>query len=64
MDYKIIPRPNQKPIEMEEYKGYVIQPKNEWGMYEAVSLKDCDAAIIYDRTLSGLKVEIDESEKP
>ena len=49
---------------MEEYKGYVIQPKNEWGMYEAVSLKDCDAAIIYDRTLSGLKVEIDESEKP
>ena len=46
---------------MKKYKNYKLTNKpNEWGYYEAISLIDCDAYILYDKTLRGLKLQIDE----
>lgn len=43
------------------YKGYEIREKpNEWGFYEATSINDCDAYMLFDKTLEGLKTIIDE----
>lgn len=43
------------------YKGYEIREKpNEWGFYEATSINDCDAYMLFSKTLEGLKTEIDE----
>jgi len=35
---------------------------NEWGYYEATNLIDCDAFMLHDKTLEGLKIQIDELE--
>jgi len=43
------------------YKGYEISTKpNEWGYFEAISTKDCDAPTITAKTIRQLKVEIDD----
>ena len=45
----------------EIYKGFEIAIKpNLWGYFEAISTTDCDAQIIYAKTVSELKIEIDE----
>lgn len=33
---------------------------NEWGYFEAYNLEDCDAYMLHDKTLEGLKTQIDE----
>ncbi len=43
------------------YKNYEIE-KNEWGYYEATNTLDCDAFMIHNKSLEGLKIEIDEKE--
>lgn len=46
---------------MKKHKNYELDEiPNEWGYYEAVSLIDCDAYILRDKTLEGLKIQIDE----
>jgi len=46
---------------MIRYKDYEItKTPNEWGYYEASSLVDCDALMLNDKTLTGLKIQIDE----
>ena len=43
------------------YQGYEItDTPNEWGYYEATSLMDCDAYMLFDKTIHGLKTQIDE----
>ena len=45
----------------EIYKNYELtNSPNDQGYYEATSLIDCDAVMIFDKTLEGLKTEIDE----
>jgi len=45
---------------MEEiYKNFRIS-KNEFGYHEAVDLTDCDAYVLFAKTLEQLKTEIDE----
>ena len=45
---------------MKKYKGYKIDTKaNEWGYFEAIP-KDCDSAMIFNKTIIGLKNDIDE----
>lgn len=44
-----------------KYKNYQITDvPNEWGYFEAVSLIDCDAQILIDKTLQGLRDQIDD----
>ena len=43
------------------YKNYEItETHNEWGYYEAISLIDCDALVIFAETIEQIKIEIDE----
>lgn len=45
----------------ENYKKYELDNiPNEWGYYEAISLVDCDAFVLHDETIQGLKTQIDE----
>jgi len=44
-----------------KYKEYEIDTQgNGWGYFEATSLNDCDANIIYANTIEKVKAEIDE----
>lgn len=44
-----------------KYKNYnLTKNPNEWGYYEAYSLIDCDAVELFDKTLEGLKTQINE----
>lgn len=46
---------------MEKYKNYELTKKpNEWGQFEATNLTDCDAYMLFDKTVEGLKTQIDE----
>ena len=43
------------------YKGYSIDKiRNDFGYYEAISLNDCDADVIYAKSIKEAKIEIDE----
>ena len=43
------------------YREYEIDTQgNGYGYFEATSLNDCDADIIYANTIEKVKVEIDE----
>jgi hypothetical protein len=43
------------------YKGYEIDTQdNGYGYFEATSINDCDASIIFANTIEKVKVEIDE----
>lgn len=45
------------------YKEYqMTHQRNEYGFFEAYSLTDCDAVMIYAKTLDDLKTDIDELE--
>ena len=44
------------------YKGWLIEELNEQGYYEAYDLNDCDAPMIYAKSLEVLKIEIDETQ--
>ena len=44
---------------MKIYKDYEIT-KVDYGYFEAVSILDCDAYILYDKNLESLKTQIDE----
>ena len=44
-----------------KYKGWQITlTPNDWGYYEAFSLTDCDASMIFEKTIQDVKDEIDE----
>lgn len=44
-----------------KYKNYEITDfPNEHGYYEATNLNDCDAYMIHDRTIEGIRTQIDE----
>ncbi len=46
---------------MIQYKGYEIDPdENGWGYYEAISINDCDAPIIFADSVEKVIIEIDE----
>jgi len=48
--------------DIQEYRDYEIDNKpNEWGYYEGISLLDCDAYVLRDKTFEGLKTQIDET---
>ena len=50
-------------MKTENYKGYEIDlTANEWGYFEAIKTIDCDAPIKFNKTLDGLKAEIDDDE--
>ena len=43
------------------YKEYTIDTQeNGYGYFEATSINDCDASIIFANTIEKVKVEIDE----
>ena len=43
-----------------KYKGYELSTKaNEWGYFEAVP-DDCDGLMMFNRSYSGLKEDIDD----
>jgi len=45
------------------YGNWKIETKpNEWGYFEAINIKDCDAFIIRGKTLDIVRTEIDEVE--
>jgi hypothetical protein len=44
---------------MEMYKGWAIE-QNEFGYWEAINLKNCDAQVMFAKLLSVLKIQIDE----
>lgn len=47
---------------VEKYKGYDIRlQKNQFGYFEAVNRKDCDAQVLHAKTITQLKTEIDET---
>lgn len=41
------------------YKNWKIE-YDDYGYYTAVNLKDCDASQITDKSIEGIKTEIDE----
>ena len=41
------------------YKNWKIE-KVDFGYYQATNLNDCDAFMIHDRSIEGIKIEIDE----
>ncbi len=44
------------------YKNYDIDTEdNGWGYFEATSLVDCDAPILFANTIEKLKIEINEN---
>ena len=45
------------------YKGYLIDTRiNMYGFYDAVSIDDCDAEVIFATTIQGVKDDIDDLE--
>ena len=47
----------------EIYKGWEICLQcNDWGFFEAVNINDCDAPYVFDKTIEGVKSQIDEIE--
>lgn len=43
------------------HKGYKISTEvNEWGFFEATSIYDCDRPMIFNKTLEGIKEDIDD----
>tara|TARA_R110002167_G_scaffold284737_2_gene489850 strand:+ start:2522 stop:2662 length:141 start_codon:yes stop_codon:yes gene_type:complete len=44
---------------METYKNYKIE-KGDFGYYEATSLTDCDANMIFAKSIEDIKRDIDE----